>query len=204
MKYQSITWTGSRGNKIEIRAAYEATLFHDVHEHDGFVFDDGFKVIPEASIQLWVDGKLKDDGRMAFNWFRTNSIVERSTAKGYEQYWHVPGLPAFMIEEQAKKVEAFLLKVIEDGTPEDVKAHKAAEQAKKVEKEINEARKVLAAAEKTARNEDGTLMTEAQAKAWKRRYNNLHNEGGEGFVPNVITTEDVAYAESVLKKYGVE
>jgi hypothetical protein len=32
-------------------------------------------------------------------------------------------------------------------------------------------------------------MTNQELKSWKVRYNDLHNEGGEGYIPTRITKE---------------
>ena len=43
-------------------------------------------------------------------------------------------------------------------------------------------------------------MTEGEAQTWRRAYNNLHNEGGEGYVPEVVTQEQFAAAHKILEK----
>ena len=43
-------------------------------------------------------------------------------------------------------------------------------------------------------------MTKEEARRWRARWNNIHNEGGEGFVPDVITVEMLEYAKKVLEK----
>lgn len=57
---------------------------------------------------------------------------------------------------------------------------------------------------KSTRKLDGKLMTEAQAKKWKKEYNDLMNEGGDGYIPDIITVERVEYAKRVLAELGVE
>ena len=41
-------------------------------------------------------------------------------------------------------------------------------------------------------------MTNEEYKAWRKRYNDIHNEGGEGYIPERITVEQLEYAKKVL------
>ena len=44
----------------------------------------------------------------------------------------------------------------------------------------------------------GGAMTADEARAARKRYNDLYNEGGEGFVPRYITVDELATAEAWL------
>jgi len=70
---------------------------------------------------------------------------------------------------------------------------KAEKQA--VENEIKEATAIVAQAEKQGVD---TLITTAEVKAWRKRYNDLHNEGGEGYIPSKVSREQYEWALSVL------
>lgn len=59
---------------------------------------------------------------------------------------------------------------------------------------IADAESILAAAETTIKNENGTYMTAEQAKDYQSAYNDFYNEGGEGFIPHITTAEAVAWA----------
>ena len=67
--------------------------------------------------------------------------------------------------------------------------------------EIARAKEIIRRAETTAiRNKDGSLMTNKESKLWKKNYNDTYNEGGEGYVPEVITAEMLEWAEKVMKE----
>ena len=68
------------------------------------------------------------------------------------------------------------------------------EAAQKTAETKASAQKIIESAKTTKKNADGTLMTRTQAAAWKRNYNNANNEGGDGYVPEVITCEDLEAA----------
>lgn len=184
----TINWTGSRGNKIELRARCEISMATKTIDLDGDIIESGKEPRTKADLELWVDDKKVDSCWNTAFW----KLID---CNGYKKVW---GLPVMMTEEQAEKVEKFLNDIIENGKSEDVKEHEAAKRAQEKAEETAEAKKIINAAETTRRNEDGTLMTQAQARAWQTRYNNLHNEGGEGYVPEIITREDVKYAEAIL------
>ena len=103
-----------------------------------------------------------------------------------------------MAADQAEKVDMFLNGVIADGKAADVEEGEEleAENEQKVlvvkaAEIIREAEEIKAAGQK--------IMTPQEAKAWKRNYNNINNEGGEGYIPQVVTTEDIKWAKEILK-----
>lgn len=69
--------------------------------------------------------------------------------------------------------------------------------AKKAEK--------IADAEETVREAElelkykGKLMTASEIRAWSINYNNVHNEGGSGYVPSHVSQESYDYAKSILE-----
>jgi hypothetical protein len=44
----------------------------------------------------------------------------------------------------------------------------------------------------------GHLPTPEEAKKWRKAYNNFNNEGGEGYIPKVVTAQQVEWAKKVL------
>lgn len=193
---KSITWAGLKGNTFELRAECTITMTDDILDADGFKHVVGKKPVTIAKLELFVDGVKKGHCSDVNSW----KIIDCINYPGYKM---VKGLSVAMSPTQAEMVDAFLKSVIEEGKTAEVKEYEAAiAEAEKV-KDIEYAKDILARAEKTTRNKDGSLMTKDQAKAWRKRYNDLYNEGGEGYVPDVITIEQVEYAKSILKKYGL-
>ena len=50
------------------------------------------------------------------------------------------------------------------------------------------------------RKREPELMTEAEYKAWRINYNNINNEGGEGYIPDCVTQEELQAAKERLAK----
>ena len=42
------------------------------------------------------------------------------------------------------------------------------------------------------------ILSAADEKQWRIRYNNINNEGGEGYMPRRATLEDIARAKEIL------
>jgi hypothetical protein len=72
------------------------------------------------------------------------------------------------------------------------KEQKEKEDKKEKLEKINWAKKIV------AENANKKLMTKDQAKKWKRNYNNVVNEGGDGYVPHIVTQEEYNYALSII------
>jgi len=193
MKMKSISWTGSKGNKIELRASCETKMETYENRLDGTLVGTTTKPHTTANLELWIDGKKIDSCWNIAFW----ELIDIKEMPGYKKVW---GLPIAMDAAQSEKVEQFLQGIIEDGKTEEVKADKEAKKTAEKKAEIEEAKEIIAKAEKTIRNADGSLMTRAQAKQWKKHYNDVHNEGGDGYVPSIISVEDVEYAKSIIAK----
>lgn len=182
---EKISWTGSKGNQIELRAYCETTMVDDILDADGYEINVGKKAQTNANLELWVDGK-----KIGSCW-NTNFWQIIDTQSGMKKIW---GLPVGMTNEQAVIVERFLKDVIESGKKEEVKTEEATQtEAERAERKA-EAQKVVDEAAKCT----SPLMTNAEYKAWRKQYNDLHNEGGEGYIPERITVEQLEYAKKVL------
>lgn len=182
---KSISWTGSKGNKIELRAYCTITMEDRIVDLDGDVFVSGKEPSIDANLELWVDEK-KVDSCSNINFWK---VID--TRAGIKKIW---GLNVGMSDEQAAIVEAFLKDVIESGKTVDVvTAETAKAEAEKAERRAEAQRIVDEAAKSTE-----PLMTNEEYKAWRKQYNDIHNEGGEGYIPERITVEQLEYAKKVL------
>lgn len=186
---KTLTWTGSRGNKIELRAICKIYMEETEHDLDGWKVKGKPEPRTDANLELWLDGK-KIDSCWDINFWK---IID--TSQGIKKVW---GLKVGMSDEQAIKVEAFLKDVVESGKTEEVKAYEKAKTGKGKQEEIERAQEVIEASKTTRKNADGTLMTMEQAKAWRKRYNDINNEGGEGYIPSIVTQEQYDWAKQVL------
>lgn len=182
---KTIAWTGSKGNQIELKAYCETTMVDDILDADGYEINVGKKAQTNANLELWVDGKKID------SCWDTNFWQIIDTRAGYKKIW---GLPIGMTDEQAALVKKFLKDIIESGKSDDVIAAETAKAAAEKNERKAEARRIVDEAAKCTT----PLMTNAEYKAWRKRYNDINNEGGEGYIPDLITVEQLEYAKKVL------
>ena len=63
--------------------------------------------------------------------------------------------------------------------------------------ELVEAAKAIIIEIETRKTE---ILSDADEKLWRTNYNNVNNEGGEGYVPRMATVESVEWARTILNK----
>lgn len=182
---KTLAWTGNKGNNIELRAYCKIVMVDDIHDLDGYIVNMGKKPYADANLELWVDGK-KLDSCWDINFWR---LIDAQP--GIKKVW---GLKVGMSDAQAVIVDAFLKDIIESGKSADVVEFESAKNESEKAERKAEAQKIVDDAAKYTT----PLMTDAQYKVWAKNYNNVVNEGGDGYVPHLITIEQLAYARKVL------
>lgn len=98
---------------------------------------------------------------------------------------------ASFTDEQKKIFESKYSQVKAAGTSDEVKA----DETRKLNKKLDEARKIIETG-----NKYGHDKTNKDAREWRENYNNLYNEGGDGFVPAApfVTQEQYNAAKKLL------
>lgn len=190
---KTLSWTGKNGNQIELRAECITKVVLREMNADGDILGYKEELSTSANLELWVDGVKVDSCWNTGFW----NIVDVPNMPGYKK---IHGIKIGFSEDMAETVKRFLQDVIESGKTEETKENEAAQEKTENEIERIEAERIIEAAERTPRNSDGTLMTYEQAKTWRRRYNNKMNEGGEGYIPEIITIEMYNDALRVIGK----
>lgn len=100
--------------------------------------------------------------------------------------------------DNAAKIAAAIVEAKEELMTPEVKEFFAKQEAKKQEVEQKNAQYVVNECEKVivAR---GKLMTAEEKKEYLANYNNVMNEGGEGYTPKVWTQEEYERAKEILR-----
>jgi|GEM_PF-6156335 len=175
------TWKSSKGQIITLIAIATTTTKKEVINLDGDYFDTG-KTITNTEVELVaiVDGK-----KIA----KTDSDYQVSLVPGQENVYWIPSLGKIAFtNEVAKRIEKMIEEEIknskQDKTTVEIINTDAIRKAKEIIFKVEKANiKVVAAKD---------YMN------YIRGYNNLHNEGGEGFTPEVITQEEYNEALAIL------
>lgn len=182
---KTLTWTGSRGNAIELRAECKIEMAETEINLDGHVFDGKKEPTIRANLELYVDGK-KVDSCWNTNFWR----IIKFDDNGLKKVW---GLKLTMTAEQAVLVEKFLNEVIESGKSTEVVENEKTEIKNKKAEELENAKRIIADYEN-----QNVRLTNAEYKQWRINYNNANNEGGEGYIPTLITTEQYNCAKEII------
>lgn len=186
----SFTWILSNGKEARLEAKYDCVMRADTLYADGYNIPTEPK--PETAgncnMVLYVDGQRIDSCYNPSFW---QLIDIKDTPKtGVRKIW---GLKAGMMPDVAARYEDWLAKLIEAGTSDEVKEYRAAEKAKEDAKEIAAAKRLIEKAEKQRE-----IPPRAEAERQMKRYNDINNEGGEGFVPYIINREEYEAAKCRL------
>ena len=100
---------------------------------------------------------------------------------------------AFTDMDVAAEYEAWLAECMDQGTSAAVKERREVKNREREEETAQYAQSVIAKAE--AQRE---IPAEAEAHRRMREYNEVMNEGGEGYVPHIVSLEEYDWAKSVL------
>lgn len=165
---------GTITRKAEVEYAYKMTgTAGDVKLEGGWICPAAFERAPEFDAEI---------GGEAY------------AIRGYMTRYVLTGITT----EQVADLKAWL-----DGAKDaiiamdsEIKAFEDAKAAARAEEEIARAERVIEIASKHE------PMTAAELKKWRREYNNVHNEGGEGYVPERVSIEETDRARAILAKYG--
>lgn len=141
-----------------------------------------------SSMVVYVDGvRIKQCNDPAF-W----RLIDVDCGK---KIW---GLPiAFADADKIAAYTAFLADLMQED--DEVLAFRAEQTRKEVVEELKRCKQIVARCEK-----GWMVESAAEAKAKRDQWNNLHNEGGEGYIPTWYPRELYEYALAYIKQHGDE
>jgi hypothetical protein len=99
----------------------------------------------------------------------------------------------FADEKAADDYNIWLDQLFENGTTDEAKEFIKVEEAREVRERIERAKKTIEKAEK-----QDYLPLNKDMRAYIRNYNNICNEGGEGFVPIFVSREEYEEAKQLV------
>ncbi len=149
-------------------------------------FSGFYKTYERDEVVVFVDGKQFEKG--SFQDYRGVNIQGISLPQGAVAKI---GSKMLLSPEMAEMIGNLVAEArAEAETDEEYRTLKAKNEAKKTEAKAKEAARIVAAFEAGK-----CLKSYAEAK----RYNDIHNEGGDGYVPEVITPEDYQTAKALVE-----
>jgi hypothetical protein len=173
-------------------AIITVTAFEETISLDGEV--TGSKVVMTTSVKVTHAGKTLDTAEFAnVSGYESNPKWFAKMGLGKDQKISRVGDKAItMGAEAGEKINEMI---------EQMKQELAQEFNTKTEKQIQkeeEVQEAKAVVEQAKKEGISNLMTNAELKKWRESYNNLQNEGGEGYIPIKISKESYKKSLAVL------
>jgi len=179
-----------RGDTVEIRYEYRKEVVSRTGNADGYEIDLGKEIKETDKAVVYVNGRKYTDGQ---------PILVDVNIAGIKAGTLLIGNLRIVDEQLKKEIMTMVENARAISTMPEVEALEAKEK-EEAQKEIKaKAQSIIEKAKTTRRNKDGSLMTQEEALEWRRRYNDVVNEGGDGYVPSVITQEEYDWAMDQLK-----
>ena len=182
-KVNKVIEVSKNGKNIKFSITAERGVLDHADHAEGF--SGNFKTYKHEEVAVYVDGKLFEKGRL--HDCRNINIPGFKLPMG--AVGKIGNKMMLSAEILDMLVSAQSEVIAEAETDEEYAALNAKESAKKAEAQKKEAARII-----TAYEAGKCLKSYAAAE----NYNNIMNEGGEGYVPEVITAEMYAAAKKLL------
>lgn len=180
-------WTLNNGMVARLEAEYSETVKDKIVNLDGDICNTGKReIVKNGNLVAYLDGKKFDSCWNTDFW----RIVDTRTP-GLKCIWGIKQI-AFT-EERAKEIDAFLKQVVSEGADPEAEQIRAAEKAKYDAERLEHAESTVRKAEAQK-----DIPSKEEARRRMKRYNDIHNEGGYGYVPYIISREEYEDALKVI------
>jgi len=190
---KTFTWIGAKGNKFELEAECTMEVRNIVLDADGIEYETKKKEICiNAKLIAKVDGKVVETCNNINFW----RIIDLEN--GLKRIWGINSIG--FNAEIAAEIEKFLNKVIESAKTEEVKEFEAEKRDKEATNEIRTAQRIIEIAEVSPKHADGKLYTYNELQDYLKSYNNMFNEGQEGYLPRYVCQEEYEKALGILNR----
>jgi len=191
---KTLSWTSVKGKAMEAHIEYVATYIPERHLDGGYGGIDRESWFEETTITYFMGGEILGKGGGLPKEVCDLPIHKQFRDAGctITQEIHIPGVGYRQFATGGITVEDFKAAVQElrITAPEEVKRMWAEEAAAKVRRERSKAERILAC--------QNVFPDENSARAWRRRWNDINNEGGDGFVPDTVTESQQEWARGIL------
>ena len=193
---KTIGWTTASGKAVEITMTHESIMTDDISYADGYNINLGRKPREHGNVVITIEGQ--EPVSVDLNKYTVAKELSGASLKHNPQFAGMYQLPATMLltsKENAALFNATVEEVLAGGKDDEYMAHETAENAKAEKQEIAWANRIIEKAAKQDR-----LYTGAEIQIMTANYNDLYNEGGEGYVPTWVSQEQHDKAQSIIGK----
>ena len=185
-------WTNPTGTELKLEISYTEKLVEEVLDADGYEINTGKKEIRvDANLVLFVNGKKVEDCWNVEFWRIIDVKDARLNAMGLtKKIW---GLKTIFTAEIATEIEKFIADYIAANKVEEVVEVETAIAKEEKEVEVAAAKEIIARAERQT-----DIPTYKVARAREKAYNDINNEGEEGYVPHIIDIDEYNRALNII------
>lgn len=192
-------WTLTNGKQARIEVSYDRHMTYATDTFGGEQVNTNGEREPwdEITIKAYVDDKLCGQ---IYNAKPYDLKLQKNNIFVDDGIRIIPSLGVGFnaaTADKAAEYEAWIADIIERGTSDEAKAYDRAMELKRLARDAEDARQVLADAKAQGRIPE----TRAEARAMERKYNEVNNEGGEGYCPEFRCRADVERAEAAIAAY---
>lgn len=185
---KTYTTVTAKGNELRFEISYNKEVVEVERNLDGYIVTAN-EIRETEEIKVYVNGQyIGKDDYLFVNTVK-NSGYEEMVPAEYTHYLNINGKVLGLTSEQAAELNKIFAEVKEEGKSEKVKEIEKEE----IEEKIETAKAIV---EKAEQQRDIPSYKEARLR--EKSYNNLHNEGGEGYVPHIVDIDEYNRAKSVL------
>jgi hypothetical protein len=183
-----VEYTSPTGAAIRIEIEYSKQYEDIEHDLDGDIIIVR-EITASQSVKIYMNGELKAKD------YAPNEITEANKmfyAQAPVGSVVIKGSGIFIcINGHTEEIMTAYREAVAEGTSEECKA----EEQKEHQAEIERAKELISRAESQK-----DIPTAAEHKIWARNYNNVVNEGGEGYIPVIITKEQYESAKQFVAR----
>lgn len=182
---------GKNGGICRLEAEYECVMENRTVDADGdiMILDPKPTTSGRCNLVAYINGKQVDSCRIPSFW----RVIDNPN--GIKKIWGMPiGFPN---DEIAKEYEEWIAKIIEDGTSDEVKEYNRQKKDLETKRKVEGAKKLIEEAEKQK-----DIPSKEEAARRMKHYNDIVNEGGEGYVPHIVSMEEYTKAKKFLEEIG--
>ncbi len=181
-------WTTFKGAAGKIIATYAENMEMEAVDADGDIIELGIKptTAGKCDMKAYIGEELVDSCWNHNFW----GLIDVSGMPDVKKIW---GLDIGLNLADADRYEKWLDDLIAGGTSSEAKKYHDAESAKQHAKEIADAKAVVAKAESQR-----DIPDRSEARRRENVYNDINNEGGDGYVPHWVSREEYDAAKAIL------
>lgn len=180
------------GKELLLEADVESRLFTEEHDLDGYKVAGDTKLLEYSDYRVIYNGKVVARGSLEYSIF----AAKEATSHGYTGIGFKADPQNILISKESFEAikTAYEEAISKEHSKPEVKEFIEKKEAEEKAWQIAHAKDIVKKAEAQK-----SIPTAAELRRIQKEWNDVYNEGGEGYVPQMITREQYEGALKVLE-----